>query len=152
MKKGFTLLEVTIAISVFLIGVLGIYAVIPRVIYISQANIDRFRASQLAREGIEIIRNIRDSNWLSGNAFDNGLSDGDWRVQYNKDFLLAPADEPLKIDTNGFYNYDSGSPTKFKRKVTLSHPGTDNLNVKVEVSWSGKESPLVVEESLYNWR
>ncbi|MBZ9572786.1 prepilin-type N-terminal cleavage/methylation domain-containing protein [Patescibacteria group bacterium] len=152
MNKAFTLIEVIIAISVFLIGILGVYAVIPRIISISSTNISRFIASQLGREGIEIVRNIRDSNALKGNDFDDGLNNGDWRVQYNRDFLLSFAEIPLKIDGNGFYNYDSGSLTNFKRKVILSHPGTDNLNVKVEVSWPGEGSPLVVEEILYNWR
>ncbi|MCD6500497.1 prepilin-type N-terminal cleavage/methylation domain-containing protein [bacterium] len=151
-KRGFTLIEVLTAISVMTIGILGIYALVPRVISISGINTDRFIASQLAREGIEIVRNIRDGNALEGVAFDEGLSDGNWRVQYDKDFLLAPADEPLKMDANGFYNYDSGSPTKFKRKVILSHLGADSLKVKVEVSWPGSGSPLVVEENLHNWR
>ena len=153
MNKAFTLIEVIIAISVFLIGILGIYAVIPRIISISAANTSRFIASQLGREGIEIVRNIRDSNYLEGSVFDDELNDGEWRVQYNKDFLLSLSGNPfLRINGQGFYNYDSGTETKFKRKVTLSHPGTDRLNVKVEVSWSGNGSFLEIEENLYNWR
>lgn len=152
MKKGFTLIEIMVAISVFLIGILGVYTLIPRMVSISSANTDRFIAAQLGREGIEIVRNIRDANVLEGSAFDEGLADGDWRVQYNRDSLLAFSDEPLKIDGNGFYNYDSGSLTKFKRKVTLSHPAAEILKVKVEVSWPGEGSPLEVEDNLYNWR
>jgi len=152
MKKAFTLIEVIVAISIFLIGIVGVYAVIPRIIAIGQANTLRFMASQLGREGIEIVRNIRDTNSLKGNDFDEGLNDGVWRVQYNKDFLLSPSDEPLKIDGNGFYNYDSGSLTNFKRKVTLSHPTADSLRVKIEISWPGKGSPLQLEEILYDWR
>lgn len=152
MKKGFTLIEVIVAISIFLIGIVGVYAVIPRIIAIGQANTLRFMASQLGREGIEIVRNIRDANWLVGDDFDEGLDDGVWRVQYNKDFLLSASDESLKVDGNGFYNYDSGSLTNFKRKVTLSHPTADNLRVKIEISWPGKGSPFQLEEILYDWR
>lgn len=151
-QNSFTLLEVMVAISIFLIGILGVYAVIPRIIAIGQVNTFRFMASQLGREGIEIVRNIRDTNWLAGDDFDEGLSDGVWRVQYNKDFLLSPVDEPLKVDGNGFYNYDSGSLTNLKRKVTLSHPTADSLRVKIEISWPGKGSPLQLEEILYDWR
>jgi len=151
-QNGFTLLEVMVAISIFLIGILGVYAVIPRIIAIGQVNTFRFMASQLGREGIEIVRNIRDTNWLEGSAFDNGLSDGVWRVQYNKDFLLSGADEPLRIASTGFYNYDAGSLTNFKRKVTLSHSTSDSLRIKVEVSWPGRGSPLEIEEILYDWR
>ena len=151
-SKGFTFLEVMIAISVITIGIIGIYTLIPRVISITSANIDKFIASQLGEEGIEVVRNIRDSNWLKeGTAWDNGLTDGDWRVQYDKDFLLAFSDEPLKIDGNGFYNYDVGSLTKFKRKVTVSHL-ENYLNVKVQITWPNKTSPFEAEENLYDWR
>ena len=151
-SKAFTLIEVLTAISVMAIGILGIYALVPRAIYVRAINTDRFRASQLAREGIEIVRNIRDSNWLNPELdWDDGLSDGNWRVQYNKDYLLPFSDEPLRID-QGFYNYDKGELTKFKRKVILSHPQDGILNVKVQISWEGKGSPFEVEENLYNWR
>jgi prepilin-type N-terminal cleavage/methylation domain-containing protein len=150
-KSGFTLIEIIMAILVMTIGIVGIYAILPRIISVTATHIDRFIASQLAKEGIEIVRNIRDTNWLEGESFDNGLSDGDWRVQYNKDYLLPFLDEPLRID-QGFYNYDQGELTKFKRKVTLSHPQPDILNVKVQISWPGKGSPFEVEENLHDWR
>ena len=149
---GFTFLEIMIAISVMTIGILAVYTLIPKMISISSANINRFIASQLAREGMEIVRNIRDTNWLEEVAWDAGLADGDWRIQYNKDYLFSLVDEFLKRDINGFYNYDSGEETKFKRKITLSHFATTTLNVKVEVSWPGSYSPFQVEENLYNWR
>ena len=150
---GFTLIEIIVAISIFLIGIVGVYAVVPRIIAIGQINVDRFVASQLGREGIEIVRNIRDANWLVRDDFDEGLTNGFWRVQYNKDFLLSLSDNPfLRISSQGFYDYDSETETKFKRKVTLSHPAADSLGVKIEISWPGRGSPFHLEEILYNWR
>ena len=151
-KKGFTLLEIMIAISVMTIGIMGIYALVPKIISIGGANNNRFIASQLAREGLEIVRNIRDTNWLEGNSFDQGLNNGDWRVQYNRDYLLSFSDEPLKIDAQGFYNYNSDQLTKFKRKVTISHPESNNLDVKIQITWSGKGSPFIIKEKIYDWK
>lgn len=34
----------------------------------------RLVATNLAREGVELARAMRDSNWLAGNAFDSGLT------------------------------------------------------------------------------
>jgi len=52
----------------------------------------------------------------------------------------------------GFYNYETGTLTKFKRKITITFPNPDVMEVEVEVSWKGKYSPLKVKEALYNWR
>jgi prepilin-type N-terminal cleavage/methylation domain-containing protein len=152
LKTGFTLIEIMIAIFVMAVGIISVYALVPKTISIVSSNSDRFVASQLAKEAVEIIRNIRDSNWLSGNSFDNGLSDGSWAVQYNKDFLLGVYNNFLLIDSQGFFNYDGGTVTKFKRKITLSHPEAWVLKVKAEVSWQGKGSPFELEDSFYNWR
>ena len=161
MKNGFTLLEVIIAISVITIGILGLYALIPKVISISSANIDRFIASQLAREGIEIVRNIRDTNWLEGVgvSWNDGLTDCSTgcEADYNDESLVTYQDRYLYINgIDGFYKYiSSPSPadkrTKFKREIIII-PDTDVLNIKVEITWSGRGSPLEVKEKLYNWR
>ena len=151
-SKAFTLIEILIAITVITVGVVGSYAAITRVASITFSNSFRFVASRLAQEGIELVSNIRDTNWIKKTDWDNGLADNDYRVQYDENSLLAYSDAPLKINSNGFYNYDSGSPSKFARKVTISHINSDEIKVKVEITWSGRGSPLEVEEHLYNWK
>lgn len=151
-SKAFTLIEILIAITVITIGVVGFYAAITRVASITFSNSHRFVASRLAQEGIELVSNIRDTNWIKITDWDNGLADGDYQVQYDKDILLTYSDTPLKIDNDGFYNYDSGSSTRFTRKVTITHINPDEIKVKVQITWSGRGSPLEVEEHLYNWK
>lgn len=151
-SKAFTLIEILIAITVITLGVVGFYAAITRVTSITLSNSSRFIASRLAQEGIELVSNVRDTNWIERTDWDNGLADNDYRVQYDKDSLLTHSDAPLKINSNGFYNYDSGSSTKFTRKVTISHINPDELKVKVQITWPGRGSPLEVEEHLYNWK
>lgn len=172
MQKAFTLIEIMVAISVMTIGVVGVYALVPRVISTTSMNIDRFLASQLAREGIELVRNIRDTNWLQAadlsksSPWDDGLPSGEWEADYSTLTFANTADfekctdgghncdtcdgDFLKIE-NGFYNYASGTKTPFKRKITISPQG-DGLNIKVQITWAGKGSPLGVEENLYDWR
>ncbi len=151
-SKAFTLIEILIAITVITIGVVGSYAAITRVASITFSNSYRFIASRLAQEGIEIVTNIRDANWVERTDWDNGLNDGNHLVQYNEENLLTYSDTPLKIDSNGFYNYDSGSSTRFTRKVTITHISLDEIKVKIQITWSEKGSPLEVEEHLYNWK
>ena len=46
----------------------------------------RLVAVNLAREGIEVIRNLRDTNWLAGNPWDNGITvPGFYRLTVNFD-------------------------------------------------------------------
>lgn len=152
MKNAFTLLEIIIAIFVITVGIAGVYAVVSRTLSLSYYNSARFLASLLTQEGFEVVRNIRDSNWLGNLAFDTGLDDGDWLVQYNRSQLLPFSDQVLKIDDQGFYNYDSGAETQFKRKVAISHLTSDKIKVKIQVTWPGRGSPFEAQEILQNWR
>lgn len=74
--KGQGLLEVIIAIFIIVASVLGTTSVIVATIRAGRIAADRLTAMNLAREGIELVRNIRDSNWLtSGSAWDTGIAD-----------------------------------------------------------------------------
>jgi prepilin-type N-terminal cleavage/methylation domain-containing protein len=151
-QKGFTLIEILIAISIFSIGIVGIYSLLNTVISTNYVSSDRFIASRLAQEGLEIVVNNRDRNWLKQTEWDDDLNDGDYLASYDDIDLLTYEDSFLKIDANGCYNYDNGADTKYKRKITLSHPDPDSLNIRVEVSWPDDSSPLIVEKNLYNWK
>lgn len=73
--RGQTLLEVIIAIAVIIAGVLGTISVIVASVRAGRVASDRLTALNLAREGMEIVRNIRDSNWLTPtSAWDAGLT------------------------------------------------------------------------------
>jgi len=158
MKKGFTLIEIIVAVSVMTIGIVGIYALVPKVVSVTGANINKFIASQLAREGIEIVRNIRDTNWLEDAGFNEGLTtcSGGCEIDYDDSgFTAYGGGRYLRTNADGFYNYElvSGTnpETKFKRKITITS-NINVLNVRVEIIWSGKGSPFVVQENLYDWR
>jgi len=117
------------------------------------------------------VKNIRDTNWLKIQPWDQGLDKGDcWEGDYQTG---APPDySPLTscpfpyqyndlcflgINENGFYsyNYFPGNKTIFKRKITilkeLEEP--DRLKVSVEVLWAerGKFYSITAQEYLYNW-
>ena len=156
-SKAFTLIEILIAITVMTLGIVGFHAAITRVASLTFFNADRFVASRLAQEGIELVSNIRDTNWVekTNPDWDDGLTNCllGCEIDYN-DSGFTNWVEPgryLKINSNGFYNYQSGENTKFTRKITIT-PMADKLKVKVRITWLGKGSPLEVEEHLYNWK
>lgn len=62
-NKGFTLLEGIIALTVITVGLMvGLTLAISNLLA-TQDNERRIIAANLAREGIEVVRNIRDNNW-----------------------------------------------------------------------------------------
>ena len=80
-KKGFSIIEVMIGVFIFSLGLVAIYALLISSLNLSEYNKNSIIASQLAVEQIEIIRNIRDTNyteirqwdtipWLTQNLWD----------------------------------------------------------------------------------
>ena len=177
-KNGFTILEVILAITVLTLAVGGSFILISQTIGSVSVIQSRLIASYLIQEGLEIARNIRDSNWLKNQPFDQNLDEGDcWEGDYQTG---APPDYPfltscpfpyqyenlsfLGIDGSGFYgyNYSSGNETIFKRKITISDRvdlddppdgQKDKFKVSVEVLWKerGQLRSLAAQEYLYNW-
>ena len=153
---GFTIIEVIIAILIVTIGVLSVYAAIQQIVSYTHHSASRLTAVHLGEEGIEIVRNIRDTNWLGGVVWNNGLGAGAWETDYNDIPPFSPYNDNHYLNleaASGFYGYGPGSRTNFKRKITITFVG-DTLEVSVEVRWEYKGNtcgPITVQETLYNW-
>jgi hypothetical protein len=152
LNKSFTLIETITAIFILTTGILALSSLISYFISVSSISSQRLIAAYLAQEGIEIVRNLRDTNLLNGRNWDYGLDTGDWQADYDDNALSPYAGSFLNLETNGLYGYNSGAQTNFKRKISLQKSG-DVLKVLVEVSWQerGRSHSLKVQGNLYNW-
>ena len=65
MNKGFTLIELVISIFLLCFVIIGVYNAFSIIVILTSDTSDRLTATYLAQEGIEIVRNIRDTNWLN---------------------------------------------------------------------------------------
>lgn len=153
-EKGFTLLEMIFVAFVASTILISILSLMHRTFLVPQISSSHLTAVYLAQEGLEIVRNMRDTNWLKGSDWKDGLSPGDWEVDYD-DNSLSKWKIPgryLKFD-GSFYKYDSGSTTKFKRKIKIAETSDNGLEVSVEVSWQerGISYSISLKEQLYNW-
>lgn len=160
-EGGFTLLETIFALFVFVIGTAGIFVLLSRLFFTVIYSSSELIAAYLAQEGIEIVRNIRDTNYLMGNSWDENLPIGEWEADYTTLALSNPYNgEILKID-GGFYQYSPGGvETKFKRKISITSKEdingdeeVDKMDIEVTVEWQerGKIYRIVVKEQLYDW-
>jgi len=164
MKKGFTFIEVITAIFVLTLGAGASFTLIQQVISSASVLQDKLIASYLAQEGIEIVKNIRDGNWLEKRQGEVGWDQGlicavppcFWEADYTalqNLTLFVGSGRYLNIDSDGFYNYSSGSPTKFKRKITTEEPDANNIKVSVEVTWQerGRSHKVEALEYITDW-
>lgn len=66
MKKGFTIVETLVAITVLMIAISGPLTVSFRALNAAVASRDQMTASFLAQEGMEYVRNVKDNNYING--------------------------------------------------------------------------------------
>lgn len=62
-QAGFTIVEVIVALTLFAVGILATVSAANFGLRASASNEKTVTGMNLAREGIEVVRNIRDSNW-----------------------------------------------------------------------------------------
>ena len=174
MKNGFTLIELVISIFILVVAIIGVYNSFSTVVVLTAGASSRFTASYLVQEGIEIVRNMRDNNWLNNQDWKTGISDintdcsSGCEAYYQTGTSMdtrsgltafGSSGNYLNIKEGVFYSYDNtGSfvTTKFKRKITITKPNpltTDVLKVSVLVTWKEKDEnfSFQAEEYLYNW-
>lgn len=76
-QKGQSLIELIIAISVLVVALVATTVLIVSSINASRESKNKLIATNLGREGIEIVRSIRDSNWIDPDYFCENLTDTD---------------------------------------------------------------------------
>lgn len=162
-KQGFTLIETLFAVLLFTTSLVALMAVAGRGIASNTTAREDLAARYLALEGLEVVRNIRDTNYLSvSNAWDLGLTGcgGGCDIDYLPEPVLdAGLDStPLFVDIeSGVYGHDPalGTITPFYRSITIDdNSGPDELKVISQVTWQSKSVQRSVEyvDYLKKWR
>jgi Tfp pilus assembly protein PilV len=82
-KKAFSIIEILVWIFIFSLWLVSIYAIIVSTLRINDYNSNYIVAANLAKEQIELVRNIRDSNYKVLKPFD--LKNPDWTSFNNID-------------------------------------------------------------------
>lgn len=150
-KKGFTLVETLVAISILVIVILGPMTIAQKGVQNAYFANDQITAVFLAQEAIEAVRQLRDeealdaynnpssantsngflTNCTGGCIFDNTQS----TIQF---VPLCTGCAQLYIDPNtGVYSHtSSGYSSPFSRVVTIGHIVGGGAPVDVTVSWN----------------
>lgn len=181
-RRGQILVESIVAISVASIGLLGILTLLARSLAYNRNVTEKFVAVYLASEGVEIAKNIIDSEWASaggGSAawntiqqkFDNGSYELVYdtcvgsppfpgciqgNIKLSSGYVLSTT--PLDFDPSlNVYDYSRGNvgsvPTAYSRVVQIKNkPG--EIQVTAIVNWQsrGVDERVSVEDHFFAWR
>lgn len=178
-ESGFTVIELILAIFILSVGIIGVFYAFSQITILTSASQDRLTAAYLAQEGAEIIRNIRDGNWINyAEDWQENLYNCETGAGCQLDYTSARTSflrpytiegDYLNIDSSGFYSYNSGAQTKFKRRVKidiLSDDAIDAIKISVYVSWDEKatimgdghsasecvsSNCMTLQDTLFNW-
>lgn len=165
---GFTLIETLVAITILLIAVVGPIALIGDSIRKMYYARDEVLAINLAQEGIEMVRQVRDTNMLSGSAWLTNLADGTYLIDAGNSMTGAPGTfviycgaacvpQPIYLDGNtGLYRQGVVfSSTRFSRIVTISSAGlpANERQITSTVTWltGGSTGSVSVSEYIFSW-
>src|SRR3989344_5201492 len=166
-KRGLTLLEVVVAAGIISFGLAGSLLLIN----FSSRNVRtaeyQLIASYLAQESVEIVIGIRDSNWLAGRPWDQGLSTMPRGVVDFDDTSISQVSSSrfcLRFDSaTDTYTHGTSSTcnTPYRRHIEISYGEEEiddedvtYMDVRVIVEWteSGeRERSVTVSHRLYDW-
>ena len=168
-RRGQSIIEAMVALSILIIGFLGTIALINRSIGLNRVVADNYTATYLAAEGIEVTKNLIDGNYLKYNAnpFVYGfalcleLRPCEWEVEYDTNWETNPpvtrasGRQLWYDDTRKLYTYSNfGEISPFTRIIKIYLVGGDQLVVNSEVTWrtrGGGISTVNLEDRFYNW-
>lgn len=176
--KGFTLVETLVAITVLSFVIVGPFTIAEGVLASSYQARDELTATALAQEGMEYVRSVRDGNMIYDIHHAGSLSpfygfDGSGGTTncFSTPCVVDPSQTTfttsilscsdstcsnrgaLYLSTNGLYNQQqSGTATRFTRKVQFSTINATTTKATVTVSWTGHGSfSVVLTEFFTNW-
>lgn len=125
LKKGFGLLEVLIS-AVIIIMILSALVIIGRRALANSAYLQqRAQAIYLAQEGIEIVRQMRDTNWIDGNNATQWDTLAPGHPNLTNPDLLGLSDMKFSLyspDYDRYNLYEITDPTIKGEEISLDSP------------------------------
>lgn len=171
-QKGQILVESLVGITIAVIALTGVLTLLSNSLGVNKEIGRQFTATYLAAEGVEVIKGMIDSNYASGNAWNDGLSNGAYEVEYDS---TSPDDTRFSSDntekstrelfvnpSTGFHSYDgAGTMTTYIRTVQITNidrggdTTPDQIKVKSVVDWEGRggeDQSVMIEDHFFDWR
>ena len=175
--RGQSFIEAMVAITVIVSSISSSLALVQSSITATSNGGVQVTAANLAREGMEVARALRDTNWLKSQSFQVGLVDasgqktarpildtanGTWSLSFAAT-SLTDANATVYLTTDGVYLQADAQPSgsvvsPYTRVLTLQHLCRENLTgaeraVGGDVTCLGSETLVgLLVDSTVRWR
>ena len=136
-QSGQSLVELLIAMAVFVLVVSAVTFIILDVYLADRVAQERTRATFLAKEGMEATRSIRDNNWDDLTNGDHGLAiiGDNWTFQGSQEDVSSQLKEGI-------------------RKITVGEIDADRKKITSQVTWElteARQQGVTIITYLTNW-
>lgn len=160
-QSGQFLIEMMVAVSLIVIGMLGVFAVLSQSLGLSRVAANQYIAAHLAAEGVEVTKNVLDQNFINRRAWNLGFNNDTYIVEFDSISLTEVSENEsqqpfLRFDENSkMYGYNSfWEETKFKREIIVDNR-VEEIKITSRVYWKdrgGASYETIVEDRFKNWR
>jgi prepilin-type N-terminal cleavage/methylation domain-containing protein len=180
MEKGFSIIEVVVAIGIISISFVVLMSLFAFNMRMEIQSRDKVVASYLAQEAIEVIRQTRDNNWdTSPNLWDQGITADDpgvgaigstrYAIVYKTDlndtaqaWSVADSSETdpnrkIYMTPAGNYTQTGGivdpawKSTSFARVIKIEKETDHDLKLTVDVQYNGLQKAEVISYIYEGW-
>jgi Tfp pilus assembly protein PilV len=156
-ERGQLLVEAMITISVIIVGIVATLTLLSRSLSLNRVVSDQFTAAYLAAEGIEVVKNLIDTNYIQGNEWNKDFDAGSYEVGYESRRLekVSQGRQLLFDSATGRYGYALGRVTQFVRTVEIAPVGANEIKVNSIVRWKTRGAgsfEINTEDHFFNWR
>ena len=161
------MVEALVAIAVLLMAIIGPLTIASDSLRTASSTRDEVTAYYLADEGMETIRNDRDTNTLSALNWLGDLSHPSTYIgqcvgvsctvdaPQNTINVCSGTCPALKYDSvNGWYTYQSGSASIFTRTINITSLSTHEIEVAITITWAEHNVPYTysVRDNFLDWQ
>jgi type II secretory pathway pseudopilin PulG len=170
-RRGQTLVEALIALSILTVGFMGIIALLTKSFQLNRTTTDDTQATYLAAEGIEIAKNLIDHDVYEQAAGNVGYSWGSCfptsGYYYPIDYMTtncaalnppsgSPPNTPLYYNPTTFSystNAFGAKATDFVRNIKVTNVSGNEIDVQSTVIWTSGflSNSITLEDHFYNW-
>ena len=174
-SSGFTILEMTVVLFIIVVGMMGIISLAHQNVQTVSIDKNTLIASQLAQEGLEVVRNKRDTNWLLTGANWETSTSTPSRLdilqvangyKYTVDATtgligaaptgIGDSAAKLYMNSSGLYTHQvTATSTGFSRIITVGHENNlASTSVVCQIQWKKGINTYnyYAETALYNWK
>lgn len=161
------MLEIVVILIIISVGLVGVMNLMFFSLRAQNSNRDTLIAYNLAQEGLELVRNVRDTNWREGMDWNRYIEGDPSGKKYKVDFrhfqpvsITDNTEAVLQISTSSdlrFYVNETGSSDSiFQRTITITadNASSSSSTVNCLVEWNdrGDTRRFELQTELYDWK